>query len=75
MSDDATAKPPAKMKQIHGDDFAQLEDDIVSLAVEFSPHMNASQRTRIRRIKNILSNVRFDYTPHGQVQEVRDGED
>jgi hypothetical protein len=62
-----------KLFQINADDLAQLERDLPLLAQSLMLTMNNSDRAAIRRIKAILSNVRWNYGPPTNVEIV--GED
>lgn len=47
---------------------ATLESDIPHIIQHLEgPHMNNATRTMIRRVKDILSNVRWDYGPHSHI--------
>jgi len=63
-----------KMFQIHESDLAELEHmlpelcDVVTMTVGSTPR----HRTLVRKVKSILSNVRWNYGPPSNV-EVVDG--
>lgn len=61
-----------KLHQINGDDLAELERMMPDIASALMVHLNARQRVQLRRIKEILSNVRWDYGPPDKVEAVED---
>lgn len=65
-----------KMFQISADDLRVLEDVIPKLCdtVGSRPEATNKDRTRIRVVKRILSDIRFDYGPPTDVENVPAGE-
>lgn len=61
-----------KMFQISTTDFDDLERFIPDIADKLMIHLQPRQKTQLRRIKEILSNVRWNYGPPDHV-EVIDG--
>ena len=55
----------AKLHQIYEDDLAELERVLPLLGehVALSPSASPKTRTQLRRVREILSNVRWDYGP------------
>lgn len=53
----------SRLHQIYEDDLAELERSIplIMLAIEAAP---PKVRMKLRRVKEILSDVRWDYGPH-----------
>jgi len=66
----------SKLFQIYEDDLATLEADVPKLIEGLiSPNMTNAQRVKIRRVKEILSNVRWNYGPPGEVEEIPTGDE
>lgn len=57
-----------KMFKIHEDDLAELERAVPALAEALVPHLNPALKVKVRRVKTILSNVRWDYGPPDEVE-------
>lgn len=54
----------SKLFQIYEDDLATLEHDIPAMLEDADEDVESGkQRTRIRRIQDILANVRWNYGP------------
>ncbi len=61
-----------KMFQIHEDDLSELEKQVASLVDDLMVLGNAGAKHRVkaRQIKKILSDVRWNYGPPTNVEEV-----
>lgn len=63
-----------KLYQIHDEDLATLERDIPLLAdaalFNCPPEMQNRIRVQMRRVKEILSNVRWDYGPAEEIEVI-----
>lgn len=62
----------SKLFHVYEDDLAELErilPDILSNP-SLEIHFAARQRTQVRRVKDILSNIRWDYGPHENIEEI-----
>lgn len=68
MADELRIPRGNPLHQITGEDLAELER-LVPLLIEkaMQVHDNNESRVQIRRVKSILSNVRWNYGPWGQV--------
>lgn len=66
-----------KLFQIYEDDLAALEADAPWLCerLVFTLAMDNAARIRIRRLKSILTNVRWNYGPPSEVERIDAGED
>lgn len=53
-----------KLYQIYNSDLIELEQLIPELTELMAIHLTTRSRTQLRRIKEILSNVRWNYGPH-----------
>lgn len=62
----------SKMYQIREDDLCELERVLPELHVALGVNTTPAVRTKLRRVKTILSNVRWDYGPHENVENVDD---
>jgi hypothetical protein len=63
----------AKLFQIFEDDLSELERVLPQLADALTPILAQPEcanrlRTQIRRCKKILSDVRWDYQPHEEIE-------
>lgn len=56
------------MRQIHDEDFEALERIIPEIADSLSVHLTPRLRTQLRSVKTILSNIRWNYGPHTDVE-------
>lgn len=61
------------MFQIYDDDLAELERLCPELADALMPTIDNRLRVKVRRIKEILSNVRWNYGPPTDVTEIPAG--
>ena len=52
-----------KLFQIYEHDLASLERECAALSDELDMHLKPRQKRRVRIIKEILSNVRWNYGP------------
>jgi hypothetical protein len=64
-----------KLFQVYEDDLAELERSVPMLMNTLAPHLNAVNRVQLRRIKSILSNIRWEYGPPEQVEIIPAGDD
>jgi hypothetical protein len=62
----------SKLFQIHEDDLADLERLLPSVfeSASWDGGAGPALRTSIRRVQTILSNVRWNYQPHTEVERV-----
>ena len=62
----------SKLYQIHEEDLAELERVMPELAdlLTFSTDMDARTRVQLRKVQKILSDVRWNYGPQTDVEEV-----
>jgi hypothetical protein len=70
----------AKLFQIFEDDLAELERILPQLADALTPILAQPEgsnrlRAQIRRCKAIISNVRWDYQPHEEIEIIPADED
>jgi hypothetical protein len=65
-----------KLFQITEDDLAELEHTLPDLcdAVAMRPEATSQQRTQIRRVRRIISDVRWNYGPPEQVERIDAGD-
>ncbi len=56
-----------KLHQIYEDDLAELERILPDVTEALRDNLNNPIRTKIRRVQQILSNVRWNYGPHTEV--------
>jgi len=61
----------SKLFHIYEEDLAVLEKALPEISSCLMGHDNPRVRTALRRVKAILSDVRWDYGPHGQVEIIR----
>lgn len=59
-----------KLFQIHDDDLAVLELAIPELCERLAEKTSNADRVKIRRVKEILSNVRWNYQPHSEIERI-----
>lgn len=57
-----------RMFQIYETDLAELERMVPDLNMDLMQHIQPRQRVKLRRIKEILSNVRWNYGPFTDVE-------
>ena len=62
----------SKLYQIHEDDLADLERIVPAEFERCQPAIRNTPRFKIavRRVKEILSNVRWNYQPHEEIEDV-----
>ncbi len=60
----------SKLFRIEEEDFAELERILPQLGDALMPVLNNKLRVQLRRCKEILSNVRWEYGPAGEVHIV-----
>ena len=58
------------MFQINADDLAVLEFAIPELCEHLAEKTSNADRVKIRRVKEILSNVRWNYQPHSEIERI-----
>ena len=58
----------SKLYRIEEEDFSELEQILPQLADALMPVLNNKIRVQLRRCKSILSNVRWQYGPAGEVE-------
>lgn len=58
----------SQLFQIYEDDLSELERTIPQFANALMPALNNRLRTQLRRIQEILSNVRWNYGPPTEVE-------
>lgn len=63
--------PTTKMFQITEDDLADLERIMPRIADEMMVHLTARTKIGLRRIQKILSDVRWNYGPPGEVEVIQ----
>lgn len=60
----------SKVFQIYEDDLAELERTIPDIVDAISDRHDNRMATQIRRLQSILTNVRWNYTPHKEVERI-----
>lgn len=60
----------SKLFQIYEEDLGELERTLPQLAEALMPALNGRLRVQLRRVQNILSNVRWNYGPPSEVTVV-----
>ncbi len=65
----------SRLFQIKEDDLGALEAVLPQLADALMPVLTNKLRVQIRRVQNILSDVRWDYGPPSEVQIIPVDED
>ncbi len=58
----------SKIFQIHEEDLAALEATLPQFADRLSASLDNRLRVQIRRVQQILLNVRWDYGPHSELE-------
>lgn len=58
----------SRMFQIYEDDLAALEHTMPQIADALMPYLDNRLRVQLRRVQEILSKVRWNYGPPGEVQ-------
>ena len=59
-----------RMFQIHEEHLAELEKLVPQLGEALVTRLDARLRTQLRRTKSILSDIRWNYGPPGQVEVI-----
>lgn len=62
----------SKLFQIYDDDLAALEQTLPEITKAITVGMDNAMRAKIRRVQTILTNVRWNYGPHTEVERVDD---
>lgn len=62
--------PDNKLFQIYHADLAELERVIPDIAEALMVHLSGRQKTQLRRVQAILSNVRWNYGPPSEVEVI-----
>ena len=70
----APPPPASRLFQIHEDDLATLEHTLPQIADALMDRMDGRLRVQVRRVKDILSNVRWNYGPPSHVTRIDAGE-
>lgn len=60
----------AKMREIHDDDLATLEQLVPELCGRIGDRTTNTDRAKIRRVQEVLKNVRWNYQPHSGHEQV-----
>lgn len=60
----------SKLFQIYEDDLAELESALPQLCDALADKLTLRLRVKIRRVKTILSDIRWDYGPPSNVTRV-----
>ncbi len=60
-----------KLFQINEDDLAVLESILPQFADALMPVLTNKERVQIRRVQSILSDVRWNYGPPTEIEEVQ----
>lgn len=60
----------SRMFQIYESDLAELEKIVPAMSDHFMGKLSPRLRTQLRRAKDILSNVRWNYGPHDEVEVI-----
>lgn len=65
----------ARLFQLYEEDLSELEKIIPEISDSMMGKLTPRMRTQLRRCKDILSNVRWNYGPHSEVEIIPvDGE-
>lgn len=59
-----------KLHQINDDDLRTLEECVPLLTQSIGERTSNTDRVMIRRVKEVLSNVRWNYQPHSEIKEM-----
>lgn len=65
----------SRLMQIYEQDLVELERIVPDLGGAMMPHLTPRMRTQLRRCKDILSNVRWNYGPHTEVEVIPTNDD
>ncbi len=65
----------SKLFQIKEDDLGALEATLPQLADALMPVLNNRLRVQLRRVQQVLSDVRWNYGPPSEVQSVPPNDD
>lgn len=60
----------SRLYQIYEDDLSDLEKCIPLISDSLMEHLDPRMRTQLRRCKTILSDVRWNYGPHTEVDVI-----
>ena len=63
-----------KLFSINEDDLKTLEECIPQLTESIGERTSNRDRTMIRRVQQVMLNVRWDYQPHSDIEEVPGGD-
>lgn len=63
----------SQLFQIHEDDLLDLERTLPEMANAIMENLNPRAKTQLRRMKKILSDIRWSYGPPSHVETVEDG--
>ncbi len=57
-----------RFHQINDEDLIELERTLPQLAEALTPHLNPRLKTQLRKVKEVISNVRWGYGPPDEVE-------
>ena len=77
LDDNPESLPPhgVRLFQIYETDLAELEQMLPELCEALDKVTSPRLRVKIRRVKDIISNVRWNYGPHTDVTIIPCGDD
>lgn len=64
----------SRLYQIHEQDLADLEQLMPVICESIGRELDSAEKIRVRRIQKILSDVRWNYGPHSEVENIEDSE-
>lgn len=68
--DNQTNAAATTLHQINDEDLATLEKTLPQLGLALMPILNNRLRTQLRQVQRILSDVRWNYGPPGEVVSI-----
>jgi hypothetical protein len=71
MDNTPTNAVATALHQINEDDLACLERTLPQLGLALMPILNNRLRVQLRQVQRILSDVRWNYGPPGEVETIR----
>jgi hypothetical protein len=60
----------SRLFQVYEDDLAELERIVPDFSSSMMAQLTPRMRTQLRRCKEILSNIRWNYGPHTEVEVI-----
>ena len=63
-----------KLFSINEDDLKTLEECLPKLTLRIGPDTTNADRVMIRRVQQVMQNVRWDYQPHSEIEHIPDTE-